>query len=101
MKGANGILLEAAQVEGSEIRTRQYTDVNVHQTERIRPYFTVLHGSVLRLFFSVSYTRVYKSFTTENDLSNMSFRAVNDVCMQKCTENIYNDDKQTFSCGRR
>ena len=28
-----------AQVEGSEIRTRQYTDVNVQQTERIRPYF--------------------------------------------------------------
>ena len=89
------------QVEGSEIRTRQYTDVNVHQTERIRPYSAVLHGSVLRSFFSVSYTRVYKSFTIENDLSNMSFRAVNDVCMQKCTENIYNDDKQPFSCARR
>ena len=90
-----------AQVEGSEIRTRQYTDVNVHQTERIRPYFAVLHGSILRSFFSVSYTTVYRSFTIEDDLSNMSFRAVNDVCMQKCTENIYNDDKQTFSCAHR
>ena len=49
----------------------------------------------------MSYTRVYKSFTIENDLSNMSFKAVNDVCMQKCTENIYNDDKETFSCARR
>ena len=91
----------STQVEGSEIRTRQYTDVNVHQTERIRPYFAVLHGSILRSFFSVSYTRVYKSSTIVNDLSNMSFRAVNDVCMQKCTANIYDYDKQPFSRVRR
>ena len=64
-KFANDV--NASQVEGSEIRTRQYTDVNVQQTERIRSYF------------SVSYTSVYKSSTIVNDLSNISFRAVNDV----------------------
>ena len=91
----------SSQVEGYEIHIRQYTDVNVQQTERIRPYFALLHRSVLRSYFSVSYTKVYKSLTIANDLSNMSFRTVNDVYMQKRTANIYDDDKQPFSCTRR
>ena len=47
------------QIEGYEIRIRQHTDMNVQQTERIRPYFTVLHGAVLRSYFSVSCTNIY------------------------------------------
>ena len=66
------------QAEGYEIRKRQYPDVSVQSTERIRPYF-----SVLQLYFSVSY------------------RTVNDVRMQKRTPNIYEDDKQPFPCARR
>ena len=69
------------QVEGYEFRKRQYTDVHGQQTERIRPYFAVLHGSVLRSYFSVSYTKMYTSFTIANALSNRSFRTVNDVCL--------------------
>ena len=89
------------QVEGYEIRTRQYTDVNVQQTGRIRLYFAVLHGSVLRSYFSVSYTKIYTSFPIANNLSYISFRTVGDVGMRKCTVVAYDDDEQPFPCARR
>ena len=91
----------ATQVESYEIRIRQYTDVNAQQPKRFRPYFAVLHGSVLRSYFFVSHTTIYSCLAIVNDLSNMSFRTVTDVCMQKRTTNIFNDDKQPFPCACR
>ncbi len=56
---------EKAQVDDYEIRIRQYTIVYVQLTERIRPYFAVIHGSVLRSYFIVSYTNVYSRLRSQ------------------------------------
>ena len=67
------------------------------------PYMTVYrckrstNGTYPTVFRRITWLRI----TIANDLSNMSFRTVNDVFMQKCTASIYDDDKQPFSCAPR
>ena len=55
---------------------------------------------VMIVFLRVVYDDI-QSFTVANNLSNISFRTVNDVGLRKCTVVAYDDDEQPFPCARR